>query len=141
MPALRIDSDRILHSHPKAQGCLANALAALAPYLEKGFALRDKVWEGKISLEEGKAVSCQLFKGNFYCFCIGTDAKGVKLSLQLYSSNGEPVDAEQSVRESPAGASATACWHCNQTGTFFVVVKLDAATQEKVPWGMVTAYR
>ena len=141
LATLRIDSDSLLHGHPKAEGCLADALAALAPFLKKGFNLRDKVWDGVISLEEGKAVSCQLFKGNEYVFCVGTDAKGAKLSLQLYSSNGEPTDAGQSGQELAAGASATACWHCNQTGTYFVVVKLETATQEKVPWGMVSAYR
>ena len=141
LPALRTDSNHILHSHPKAEGCFANALAALAPFTKKGFDLRDKVWEGEISLEEGKAVSCQLFKGNDYCFCVGTDAKGAKLSLQLYRSNGEPADFAQSAQELASGASATAYWRCNQTGAYFIVVKLEAATQEKVPWGMVSAYR
>ena len=140
-PGLQLDASRLLHGHPKAEGCLANALAALSPFTEKGFSLRDKVWDGEISLEEGKAVSCQLFKGNEYCFCVGTDARGAKLSLQLYRSNGEPADAAQSAQELAAGASATACWRCSQTGTYFVVVKLEAATQEKVPWGMVSAYR
>ena len=140
-PGPRLDADRLLHGHPKAEGCLANALAALSPFTKKGFNLRDKVWDGEISLEEGKAVSCQLFKGNEYCFCVGTDVRGARLSLQLYRSNGEPADAAQSAQELAPGASATACWRCSQTGTYFVVVKLEAATQEKVPWGMVSAYR
>ena len=140
-PGLHLDADRLLHGHPKAEGCLANALAALSPFMEKGFNLRDKVWDGEISLEEGKAVSCQFFKGNEYCFCVGTDAKGAKLSLQLYRSNGEPADAAPSAQELASGTSATACWRCGQTGTYFVVVKLEAATQERVPWGMVSAYR
>ena len=140
-PGPHLDTDRLLHGHPKAEGCLANALATLSPFTKKGFNLRDKVWDGEISLEEGKAVSCQLFKGNEYCFCVGTDARGAKLSLQLYRSNGESADAAQSAQELASGASATACWRCSQTGTYFVVVKLEAATQEKVPWGMVSAYR
>ena len=140
-PALRFDSDHLLRSHPKAEGCLANALAALAAFTQKGFIPRETVWIGEVSLEEGKAVSCQLFKGNNYCFCVGTDAKGTKLSLQLYDGDGTPADAEQLAQESAAGANASACLQCRQTGTYFVVVKLEAATQEKVPWGMVYAYR
>ena len=141
LAALRIDSDHLLHSHLKAEGCLADALAALAPFIKKGFSLREKVWDGDVSLEEGKAVSCQLFKGNEYVFCVGTDAKGAKVSLQLYGADGTPADAEPTGRELPVGASATLSLHCAQTGTYFVVVKLEAATQEKVPWGMVSAYR
>ena len=141
LPSLRFDSDRLLRSHPKAEGCLANALAALASFTKKGFTPRETVWVGEVSLEEGKAVSCQLFKGNSYCFCVGTDAKGTKLSLQLYDGDGTPADAEQLAQESAAGANASASMQCRQTGTYFVIVKLEAATQEKVPWGMIYAYR
>ena len=141
LPAPRFDGDRLLRSHPKAEGCLANALAALASFTKKGFTARENVWVGEVSMEEGKAVSCQLFKGNSYCFCVGTDARGAKLSLQLYDGDGTPADAEQLAQESAAGANASACLLCRQTGTYFVVVKLEAATQEKVPWGMVYAYR
>ena len=141
LAALRINSDHLLHSRLKVEGCLADARSALALFLKKGFNLREKVWDGDVSLEEGRAVSCQLFKGNEYVFCAGTDAKGAKLSLQLYDVDGAPADAEPSSQELPAGASATLFLHCRQTGTYFVVVKLEAATQEKVPWGMVYAYR
>ena len=135
---LRVRNDRILRNHPKAEGCLSNALAAMAALMKKGFDLREKVWDGEISLDEGKAVSCQLFKGNEYCFCVGTDAKGAKLSLQFYDRDGTPAEAEASQQTLTEGATALGVLKCHQTGTYFVVVKLEAATQEKVSWGMVS---
>ncbi len=140
-PEVRLRHDRIVRGHPQAEGCFTNALAAMDPFTKQGFDLRDTVWDGEISLDEAKSVSCQLFKGNDYCFCVGTDAKGAKLSLQLYDRDGQPTEAEQAAQSLPAGASATARMRCPQTGTYFVIVKLEAATQDKVPWGMVSAYR
>lgn len=136
-----VDGEHLLHGHPKAEGCLGCAIAALAPFTKQGFNLREKVWVGDVTVDEGKAVSCQLFKGNDYCFSVGTDVRGVKLSLQVYSGDGAPVESEQATHEAAAGADATASLHCPQTGTYFVVVKLDASAQGKVPWGMVSAYR
>ncbi len=140
-PGVSLRNDRILRGHPQAEGCYNQALAALAPFTKQRFELRDKVWDGDLSLDEGKAVACQLFKGNDYCFCVGTDAKGAKLSLQLYDHDGLPTEAEQTAQTLPAGANATAWLRCRQTGTYFVIVKLEAAAQEKVPWGMISAYR
>ena len=142
LPDLRQQSsERILRTHPQAEKCFAIALAAFASYKKQGYELRDKVWDGEISLDEGKAVSCQFFKGNDYCFSVGTDAKGAKLALQVYAGDGQPVDAELAAQALPDGANATASLRCHQTGTYFVIVKLETATQEKVPWGMVSAYR
>ena len=134
-------NNRIVHGHPQAEGCFATALAAMDPFTKQGFDLRDTVWDGEISLDEAKSVACQLFKGNDYCFCVGTDTKGAKLSLQLYYHDGQPTEAEQTAQELATGASATARMRCRQTGTYFVIVKLEAAVQDKVPWGMVSAYR
>ncbi|CAN5241222.1 hypothetical protein BH23VER1_BH23VER1_12230 [soil metagenome] len=67
------------------------AMEAATPYVKQGFRVRSDYWSGEIELGEQKAIRHQLFKGNNYCFWLGTDADGVALQIGIYDIEGNPM--------------------------------------------------
>jgi hypothetical protein len=54
---------------------LSFAQEAALPYVKKGFSVREDAWGGDLGVKEQQAMQAQLFKGNEYWFCLGTDVK------------------------------------------------------------------
>ena len=73
---------------------LSFAHEAANPYVKKGFSVREDAWGGDLGVKDQQAVQAQLFKGNEYWFCLGTDVKGAVLTLNIYDSKGNLVNAE-----------------------------------------------
>ena len=129
-----------LNSAPVAES-VALAVDGIGKYIQKGYNLREDTWGGELGIGRAKAISHQLFKGNDYWFGMGCSVAGSTVRVRLYDSEGNPADSDYWQHEASDGSSAAAEIQCQHTGTYFVVVSLESAPEEKVPWGVVYAYR
>ena len=59
------------------------ALQAAEPYIKEGFQVREDYWGGDLGSGEKKAVRQQLFKGNEYWFCMGTEVERARISVHI----------------------------------------------------------
>ncbi len=65
------------------------AYEAATPYVKQGFTFREDAWGGDLGVGDQKAVTAQLFKGNEYWFCLGTDVDGAVVTVHVYDSKGK----------------------------------------------------
>ena len=117
------------------------AIDGIAKYVQKGYNLREDTWGGELAIGRAKAISHQLFKGNDYWFSMGCAVAGSVVRVRLYDSEGNPADSNYWQHEASDGSCAAAEIQCQHTGTYFVVVSLENAPEDRVPWGVVYAYR
>jgi len=124
---------------------LTFALEAIDEYIKAGYTLREDTWGGDLPVGEAKAITHQLFKGNDYWFCMGTDVKGAKISVHIYDGDGNLVEEKSWQKEKEAnkggGAFAGASVKPKRTGTYFLIVKVEKSAEERTPWGLVYAYK
>ncbi len=120
---------------------LSFALEGMDKYIKEGYTLREDTWGGDLPVGEAKAITHQLFKGNDYWFCMGTDTKGATISIHLYDSDGNLVEGESWQNAKTDGAFAGAEIHCKRTGTYFLIVKIEKSTEERTAWGLVYGYK
>jgi hypothetical protein len=116
---------------------LAFALEAATPYVEQGFVVREDYWGGDLPVKQPKAISHQLFRGLEYWFWVGTDVESAKISVNIYDSDGNLVNAEQFQKGKLAGARVVP----KRTGSYFIIVEVLASTEERTPWGLAYGYR
>ena len=119
---------------------LAYALEAMTPYVQKGgagFTMREDTWGGDLAAGDQKAIAVQLFKGNHYWFCMGTDVKGAVVSVHLYDREGNLVEAEAWQRDTFGGAQVQP----KKTGSYFAIVKVEKSPRERTHWGLVYSYK
>ena len=134
---------RVLYDLNSAQvaDSVALAIDGISKYVQKGYNLREDTWGGELAVGRAKAISHQLFKGNDYWFGMGCTVAGSIIRVRLYDSAGNPADGNYWQHEASDGSCAAAEIQCQHTGTYFVVVSLENAPEERVPWGVVYAYR
>ena len=116
------------------------ALEGAYPYIERGFILREDYWPGELAPGKKKIIRHQLFKGNEYWFWLATDAdpdKKVVLSVHIYDARGELAEAETITFLQGSGARILP----KNTGSYYIVVKVEKASARKVAWALVYAYR
>ena len=120
---------------------LAYALEAMTPYVTKGgqgFTMREDTWGGDLAAGDQKAIAVQLFKGNEYWFCMGTDVKGATVSVHLYDREGNLVEESDAwQRDTFAGARLKP----KKTGSYFAIVKVEKSPRERTHWGLVYSYK
>jgi hypothetical protein len=116
---------------------LSFAYEAAHRYVQKGFVFREDAWGGDLGVKEQKAVTAQLFRGNEYWFCLGTDVKNAVLSVNVYDSKGKlaSTDAWQDGRF--AGAHVMP----KQTGAYYAIVTIEKSPEERTHWALVYGYR
>jgi hypothetical protein len=120
---------------------LSFALEAMDKYIKQGYTLREDTWGGDLPVGEAKAITQQLFKGNDYWFCMGSDSKGAQISIHVYDSDGNLVEDEKWQSAKADGAFSGAEIRCKRTGTYFLIVKVEKSPDERTPWGLVYAYK
>ncbi len=122
---------------------LSFSLEAVDQYIKQGYTLREDTWGGDLPVGEGKAITHQLFKGNDYWFCMGTDVKGAKISVHIYDGDGNLVEETSSQRDAAKGEGGFASAKINpkRTGTYFLIVKVEKSPEERTSWGLVYAYK
>ena len=116
---------------------LSFAQEAALPYVKKGFSVREDAWGGDLGVKEQQAMQAQLFKGNEYWFCLGTDVKGAALTVNIYDSKGKLVNVEttRNGRLSAVRVVPT------KTGSYFAIVTVVKSPQERTGWAVVYAYQ
>ncbi len=116
---------------------LSFAYEAASPYVKKGFNVREDAWGGDLGVKDQQAVQAQLFKGNEYWFCLGTDVKGAVLSVSVYDSKGNIVNVETT----RAGRLSAVRVEPQRTGTYYAIVTVHKSSQERTGWALVYAYK
>lgn len=118
---------------------LSFAYEAATPYVQKGFTFREDAWGGDLGVGEQKAVSAQLFKGNEYWFCLGTDVEAdkVELSVHIYDDQGKLVESKDWQKGRFAGASVKP----KKSGTYYAIVTVKKSPIERTHWALVYGYQ
>ena len=113
------------------------ALEAGAPYVKKGFVVREEHWAGSLSRNEQSSIAAQLFKGNEYWFWLSSDEDDARVTVHVYDSAGKLVDAEAWQRGKSAGVRVLP----KSTGTFFIVFKVTETKLKRTRWAVAYAYK
>ena len=127
----------LLPAYAYVNDALSFAHEAVNPYAKKGFAVREDAWGGDLGVKDQQAVTAQLFKGNEYWFCLGTEVKGAVVTLHIYDSQGKLAEAESWQKGRFAGARIAPA----KTGTYYAIVTVDKSPQERTGWAVVYAYK
>ncbi len=116
---------------------LSFAHEAAIPYVKRGFTVREDAWGGDLGVGDQQAVTAQLFKGNEYWFCLGTEVRGATVTLHVYDSQGKLAEAESWQRGRFAGARVVP----SKTGTYYAVITVEKSPEERTGWAVVYAYK
>ena len=108
---------------------LSFAYEAATPYVKQGFTFREDAWGGDLGVGDQKAVTAQLFKGNEYWFCLGTDVDGAVVTVHVYDSKGKLAESQNWQKGRFAGALASP----KQTGTYYAIVEVKKSSEEGTP--------
>jgi hypothetical protein len=123
---------------------LSFAHEAALPYARQGYTIREDAWGGDLGVKDQQAVTAQLFKGNDYWFCVGTDTKGAVVTVHVYDSEGHLAESETFQRPGKglsgayfAGARVTP----KKTGTYYAIVTVEKSPAERSNWALVYGYK
>jgi hypothetical protein len=116
---------------------LSFAHEAAHPFFKQGFTIREDAWGGDLGVKDQQAVTAQLFKGNEYWFCLGTDTRGAVITVHIYDSNGKLAEAESFQKGRFAGARVVP----QKTGTYYAIVTVEKSPAERSNWALVYGYR
>jgi hypothetical protein len=116
---------------------LSFALEAADPYEKQGFVPRQDYWDGQLPIGGTHAIVHQLFKGNEYWFWLGTDTPHAQISVHIYDRQGRLVDAEHWQRTMMASARVVP----QQTGEYYVLVRIEASPVPLTRWSMAYGFR
>ncbi len=116
---------------------LSFAYEAATPFVKQGFNVREDAWGGDLGVKDKQAIQAQLFKGNNYMFCLGTDVKKAVLSLAIYDSDGQLV----SESTSRPGFLVTTKVAPKKTGTYYAIVTVHKSPVERTGWALVYSYK
>jgi hypothetical protein len=116
---------------------LSFAYEAATPYVKQGFTFREDAWGGDLGVGDQKAVTAQLFKGNEYWFCLGTDVDGAVVTAHVYDSKGKLAESQNWQKGRFAGTLVSP----KQTGTYYAIVEVKKSSEERTHWALVYGYR
>lgn len=116
---------------------LSFAHEAADPYVKKGFTVREDAWGGDLGVKEQQAITAQLFKGNEYWFCLGTEVRGAVVTIHIYDSQGKLAEMESWRKGRFSGAFIVP----PKTGTYYAIITVEKSPQERTGWAVVYAYR
>jgi len=100
--------------------------------------VREDYWTGDLASGERKAVRQQLFKGNEYWFCLGTEVDHAKVSVHIYNSDGKLAEQPDSWAK---GHSAAAHIIPKTTGSYFIIVSVEESPAARTHWALVYGFR
>lgn len=116
---------------------LSFALQAAHPHVKEGFLVREDYWGGDLGAKERKGITQQLFRGLEYWFWMGTELESAKISVHIYDKEGNLAEVESFQRKNVAAARIIP----KRTGTYYVVVMIEASPEERTPWALAYGYR
>ena len=124
-------------AHAYVNDALSMAHQAVDPYFKKGFSVREDAWGGDLGTKDQQAVAAQLFKGNEYWFCLGTEVAGAIVTVHIYDSQGKLVENEAWQKGHFAGARVVP----QKTGTYYAIITVEKSPKERTGWAVVYAYK
>lgn len=127
----------IVPAYAYVNDALSFAHEAALPYVKKGFSVREDAWGGDLGVKDQQAVTAQLFKGNEYWFCLGTEVRGAVVTLHIYDSQGKLAETESWQKGHFAGARVIP----KKTGTYYAIITVEKSPQERTGWAVVYAYK
>lgn len=127
----------LIPAYAYVNDALSFAHEAANPYVKKGYTVREDAWGGDLGVKDQQAVTAQLFKGNDYWFCLGTEVKGADVTLHIYDSQGKLAEAESWQKGRFAGARISPA----KTGTYYAIITVEKSPQERTGWAVVYAYK
>ena len=113
------------------------ALEAATPYVKDGYAVREEHWAGWLTKGKQSSIQHQLFKGNDYWFWVASDEEAAKVSIHIYDSQGNLVDAEAWSRGSMAGVRVQP----KTSGAYFVVLRVDDTQLKRTRWAVAYGFK
>jgi len=116
---------------------LSFAYEAATPYVQEGFTFREDAWGGDLGVGDQKAVTAQLFKGNQYWFCLGTDTDNATVTIHVYDSKGKIAESQNWQKGRFAGSLVNP----KQTGTYYAIVEVKKSPEERTHWALVYGYK
>lgn len=116
---------------------LSFAYEAAYPYVKQGYTVREEAWAGDLGVDDSKAVTAQLFKGNDYWFFLATDQEKAKISVHVYDDKGNLAEKESWQKGKFAAAQVLP----KRTGTYYIIVKVERSPAERTHWGLVYGYQ
>lgn len=117
------------------------ALEAAAPYVQKGFAVREEFWSGELQVNREKLIVHQLFRGNEYWFWFATDVERARLTVHIYDAKGKLVESESWFKPVPGGAVAAAHVKPSYSGAFYLVLEIKDSPKPLTHWSLAYAFR
>ena len=114
------------------------AILAAEPYVKQGFHVREDYWPGDLASGETKTVRQQLFKGNEYWFWLGTEVDHAKVSVHIYNSDGKLAEQPDSWAK---GQIAAAHIIPKTTGSYFIIVSVEASPAARTNWALAYGFR
>lgn len=116
---------------------LSFALETAAPYVKKGFTVREDFWGGELPVKTTKAIVHQLFKGNEYWFWMGSDQQSAKISVHVYDSAGNLAEAEAWQKPHFAAARVVP----KNSGSYYIIVEVEQSPAKRTYWALAYGYR
>jgi hypothetical protein len=113
------------------------ALEAATPYVKDGYAVREEFWGGWLAKGKQSSIQHQLFGGNDYWFWLASDEEEAKLSIHIYDSKGNLVDADAWSKGSMAGVRVQP----KRSGTYYIVLQVDDTKLKRTRWAIAYGYK
>lgn len=120
-----------------ADAAHAIILDTAKPYVDDGFTLRADYWHGRIESAKQRLIRHQLFRGNEYWFWVATSVPNCKISIEVYNSAGEAISVERKQGDQWAASRVTPA----QTGSYYILVRMESLTDAHLDWALVYGYR
>lgn len=115
----------------------ATILQVAKPFVDDGFTLRADYWHGKVESAKQRLIRHQLFRGNEYWFWTATSVPNCKVSIEVYNSAGEAISVEKRQNGQWASSRVTPA----QTGSYYILIKMESLTTPLLDWALVYGYR
>ncbi|MFZ4775231.1 MAG: hypothetical protein ACOYM3_07715 [Terrimicrobiaceae bacterium] len=127
----------LIPAYAYVNDALSFAHEAANPYVKKGFSVREDAWGGDLGVKDQQAVTAQLFKGNDYWFCLGTEVRGAVVTVHIYDAQGKLAEEESWQKGRFAGARISP----PKTGTYYAIITVEKSPEERTGWAVVYAYK
>ncbi len=115
----------------------SSAMDAATKHVEEGFTVREDYWSGELKPGEKKIIRHQLFKGNEYWFWLGSSIEEAWPSVSIYDEDGKLVQVESLSEVKKASARVLP----PKTGTYLILISVEAEGSDTVDWALAYGFR
>ena len=109
--------------------------------IKSGYTLRADTWGGDLPADGSKRIEYTLLRGNDYRFYAHSNTKGAKISFHIQDRDGVNVELHSWQKQKGEFWFAGADLVPKATGSYYLVVKIEQTSAERVEWSLVYAYK